>query len=101
MDFEWQLTDSGGEYQSTARGGSGDLVLIRALEIETSHRRTNMPFDYSQIWSAWDPWAGIPAEYNLGDALTAGQVRAGRGEVPALLWENAAGSTRLFTYRQL
>jgi acyl-coenzyme A synthetase/AMP-(fatty) acid ligase len=60
-----------------------------------------MPFDYHQIWSAWDPWAGIPAEYNLGDALTAGQVRAGRGDVSALVWENASGAARSFTYRQL
>jgi acyl-coenzyme A synthetase/AMP-(fatty) acid ligase len=48
-----------------------------------------------------NPWAGIPADYNLGAALTAGQVRRGRGDQPALLWENAAGSTRRYTYRQL
>lgn len=60
-----------------------------------------MGFDYHQIWPSWNPWAGIPEEYNLGAALTQGQVRAGRGDVPALLWENAAGATRSFTYRQL
>jgi len=60
-----------------------------------------MAFDYNQIWSSWDPWKGIPEEYNLGAALTAGQVHAGRGEVPALVWENAAGATRSYTYRQL
>src|SRR5260370_19847911 len=60
-----------------------------------------MDFDYDYNWSAWDPWAGIPDEYNLGAALTRGQVAAGRGDVAALLWENAAGATRSFTYRQL
>jgi acyl-coenzyme A synthetase/AMP-(fatty) acid ligase len=60
-----------------------------------------MAFDYNQIWSSWDPWARIPAEYNLGDALTGGEVRAGRGETLALLWENASGVARSFTYRQL
>src|SRR4051794_11584115 len=50
---------------------------------------------------AFDPWAGIPERYNLGVALTAGQVRQGRGDKPALLWENAAGRTRSYTYRQL
>ncbi|MGE5193147.1 MAG: acyl-CoA synthetase [Deltaproteobacteria bacterium] len=60
-----------------------------------------MAFDYTRIWSSWDPWAGIPQEYNLGAALTQGQVACGRGDVPALLWENAAGATRSFTFRQL
>jgi acyl-coenzyme A synthetase/AMP-(fatty) acid ligase len=60
-----------------------------------------MTFDYDQICAKWDPWAGIPVEYNLGAALTQGQVRAGLGEIPALLWENAAGAARSFTYRQL
>jgi acyl-coenzyme A synthetase/AMP-(fatty) acid ligase len=49
----------------------------------------------------FDPWDGIPARYNLGVALTAGQVRQGHGDQPALLWENAAGATRAYTYRQL
>ena len=50
---------------------------------------------------AWDPWAAIPAEYNLGAALTAGQVRRGHGDRPALLWEDAAGRRASFTYAQL
>jgi acyl-coenzyme A synthetase/AMP-(fatty) acid ligase len=50
---------------------------------------------------AWDPWANIPADYNLGVDLTAGQVRRGLGGKPALLWENAAGATRAYTYAQL
>jgi acetyl-CoA synthetase len=50
---------------------------------------------------SWDPWKPIPAEYNLGVDLTAGQVARGRGSHPALLWENAAGRTRAFTYAQL
>lgn len=60
-----------------------------------------MAFDYEQIWSSWDPWKGIPQQYNLGVALTHGQVQAGRGDMLALLWENAEGATRSFTYRQL
>jgi acetyl-CoA synthetase len=50
---------------------------------------------------SWDPWALIPAEYNLGHDLTAGQVRRGFGDKPALLWENAAGRTASYTYGQL
>jgi acyl-coenzyme A synthetase/AMP-(fatty) acid ligase len=49
----------------------------------------------------WDPWSFIPAHYNLGVALTHGQVAQGRGDKPALLWENAAGHKRAFTFRQL
>lgn len=60
-----------------------------------------MAFDYQRIWSTWDPWQGIPQQYNLGVALTHGQVQAGRGDVPALLWENAEGTTRSYTYQQL
>ncbi len=60
-----------------------------------------MSFDYQRTWSEWDPWNGIPEQYNLGVALTQGQVEAGRGDRPALLWENAAGATRTFTYHQL
>src|SRR5262249_7073843 len=59
-----------------------------------------MAFDYDRIWSTWDPWAGIPEEYNLGVALTRGQVAAGHGDVLALVWENAAGATRSYTYCQ-
>src|SRR5262245_26923100 len=61
----------------------------------------SMAFDYEQIWTTWDPWRGIPQDFNLGVALTHGQVQAGRGDVPALLWENAEGTARSFTYRQL
>jgi acyl-coenzyme A synthetase/AMP-(fatty) acid ligase len=49
----------------------------------------------------WNPWAHIPAAYNLGVALTRGQVERGRGDKPALLWENAAGRARAFTYADL
>jgi acetyl-CoA synthetase len=49
----------------------------------------------------WDPWQPIPLQYNLGVALTRGQVHAGHGDKPALLWENAAGMSRTFTYSQL
>jgi acyl-coenzyme A synthetase/AMP-(fatty) acid ligase len=51
--------------------------------------------------SAWDPWRPIPEFFNLGTALTRGQVDKGLGGKVALLWENAAGSERSFTYSQL
>lgn len=60
-----------------------------------------MTFNYEQVWSAWNPWSVIPAEYNLGDTLTAGQVRAGRGPRAALLWENANGESRIISYADL
>jgi benzoate-CoA ligase family protein len=56
---------------------------------------------HAEIGPDWDPWSIIPAEYNLGVALTAGQVRQGRGGKPALLWENAAGRTRSCIYAEL
>jgi acyl-coenzyme A synthetase/AMP-(fatty) acid ligase len=49
----------------------------------------------------WDPWACIPTGYNLGVALTRGQVEQGLGGKTALLWENAAGQARSFTYADL
>lgn len=60
-----------------------------------------MSFDYQKIWSDWNPWARIPNQYNLGVDLTSGQVSAGKGGKPALIWENAAGSTRSISYREL
>jgi acyl-coenzyme A synthetase/AMP-(fatty) acid ligase len=57
--------------------------------------------DYQQLCQTWDPWRFIPPSYNLGVALTNGQVQRGLGEKPALLWENAAGQTRSLTYNQL
>ena len=52
----------------------------------------------ARLRQTWDPWAVIPAEYNLGVDLTAGQAGRGRGSKPALLWENAAGAVRSYTY---
>lgn len=60
-----------------------------------------MSFDYEKVWSSWDPWSFIPPNYNLGVALTRGQVESGRGDKPAILWENAAGAARTLTYREL
>ncbi|MBX7167155.1 MAG: AMP-binding protein [Pirellulales bacterium] len=57
--------------------------------------------DYERLWRATDPWAGIPPRYNLGHALTAGNVAAGRGERVCLYWENSAGDARQLTYAQL
>jgi acetyl-CoA synthetase len=57
--------------------------------------------DYEALCRTWDPWRFIPADYNLGVALTRGQVERGRGDRPALLWENASGQARALTYRQL
>jgi acyl-coenzyme A synthetase/AMP-(fatty) acid ligase len=60
-----------------------------------------MGTDYEQLCRTWDPWQVVPEHYNLGVALTQGQVAAGRGAKPALLWENAAGRSRSLTYAQL
>src|SRR5258707_15820213 len=60
-----------------------------------------MTLDYQKVCQAWDPWQGIPDFYNLGAALTHGQVAQGKGQHLALLWENASGQTRSFTYSQL
>ena len=49
----------------------------------------------------WDPWAAIQPTYNLGAALTQGQVQRGHGKKTALLWENAAGRHKSFTYGEL
>jgi acetyl-CoA synthetase len=46
-------------------------------------------------------WPGIPQAYNLGTALTRGQVERGLGTKTALLCENASGNTRTITYGQL
>ncbi len=51
--------------------------------------------------TTWDPWSFIPADYNLGVALTRTQVERGHGSRTALLWENAAGACRTLTYAQL
>jgi len=48
-----------------------------------------------------DPWAGIPERYNLGVALTSGNVAAGRGERTCLIWENSHGASRQFTYADM
>jgi acyl-coenzyme A synthetase/AMP-(fatty) acid ligase len=60
-----------------------------------------MAFDYAELCSTWNPWSFIPHDYNLGVALTTEQVAQGRGDKPALLWENAAGSSRVLTYAQM
>jgi acetyl-CoA synthetase len=60
-----------------------------------------MVFDYTAVCAHWDAWNHIPVEYNLGVDLTRGQVCRGYGDKPALLWENAAGSTRSLTYAEL
>jgi len=60
-----------------------------------------MSFADEHDWSNWDPWSFIPERYNLGVALTAGQVAAGHGDKVALHWENVSGSRRSLTYREL
>ncbi|HEV7223475.1 MAG TPA: AMP-binding protein [Pirellulales bacterium] len=57
--------------------------------------------DYQSLWNDADPWAGIPARYNLGVALTRGHVEAGRGDRVCLSWENSAGERRQFTYAEM
>lgn len=51
--------------------------------------------------ATWDPWSVIPRQYNLGAALTRGQVDRGLADKTALLWENQAGASHALTYRQL
>jgi acetyl-CoA synthetase len=60
-----------------------------------------MSLDYGSLSKNWDPWAHIPERYNLGVALTAGNVAAGRGDRPVLHWSNQAGATRSLTYGEL
>lgn len=50
---------------------------------------------------SFDPWAHIPPRYNLGTALTTGNVRAGLGSRVCLYWENSAGERRQYTYAEL
>jgi acyl-coenzyme A synthetase/AMP-(fatty) acid ligase len=57
--------------------------------------------DYSNVWGSTDPWSGIPARYNLGAALTRGNVEAGRGGQVCLWWENSDGLARQFTYAEM
>jgi acyl-coenzyme A synthetase/AMP-(fatty) acid ligase len=59
------------------------------------------PFDYDRITESWDAFENIPDRYNLGQALTAGNVAQGRGDHVALFWENTDGKKRSFTYAQL
>jgi acyl-coenzyme A synthetase/AMP-(fatty) acid ligase len=60
-----------------------------------------MGANYEQLCRNWDPWKLVPEHYNLGEALTRGQVLAGHGDKAALLWENATGRSRSLTYNQL
>jgi acyl-coenzyme A synthetase/AMP-(fatty) acid ligase len=60
-----------------------------------------MSFDDTNVESSWNPWSSIPAEFNLGVALTRGQVVAGHGESVAIHWENAAHASRSLTYQEL
>jgi acetyl-CoA synthetase len=73
--------------------GSNDVKVVR--------RSGGVTFDYDQVWPSWNPWAAIPANYNLGAALTADHVRAGNGSRPAIHWENAQGESRSFNFSQL
>jgi len=57
--------------------------------------------DDRSLWQETDPWAGIPARYNLGAALTRANVEAGRGGRVCLFWENSDGLSRQFTYAEM
>ena len=63
--------------------------------------RTGEADPQSQGRGNWDPWASIPPAYNLGAALTRGQLQRGHTNKTALLWENAAGRRKSFTYGEL
>src|SRR5206468_12467245 len=60
-----------------------------------------MALDYAALHRTWGAWQAIPTQYNLGVGLTQQQVRQGRGDKPALLWENATGQQAAYTYGQL
>ena len=60
-----------------------------------------MSLDYGTLWKNWNPWAHIPEHYNLGIALTAGNVARGLGDKPAVRWSNQQGASRTLTYREL
>src|SRR5262249_38890697 len=77
--------------------GGGFLCRPRAGRLGSEEDA--MPLDYEALCRTWDPWSFIPADYNLGVALTRGQVERGRGDRPALLWENASGQARALSYR--
>lgn len=47
------------------------------------------------------PWSLIPERFNLGVALTRGQVLAGRGPRVCLDWESSSGAARRMTYEEL
>jgi len=58
-------------------------------------------FEYERLHRSTDPGAHIPKRYNLGAALTRGNVEAGRGGRICLYWENSAAQQRTFTYAQM
>jgi acetyl-CoA synthetase len=60
-----------------------------------------MGIEDAYLRSRWNPWSTIPTDFNLGHALTRGQVEAGLGDKPAILWENLAQASRTMTYGQL
>ncbi len=57
--------------------------------------------DNPPVESTWNPWSSIPEEFNLGEALTHGQVLAGHGDAVAVQWENAAHASRSLSYSEL
>src|SRR5262249_50246873 len=87
----------------SSRNGSAALSRRRRLGKPGRARagEERVALLYDELCRTWDPGGFVPPLYNLGVALTDGQVRQGRGDKPALLWENAAGRTRSLTYRQL
>ncbi len=56
---------------------------------------------YEELCRTWDPWSFVPQRYNLGVALTRGQIERGLGAKAAVLWENTAGRTQALSYGQL
>src|SRR5690348_5043803 len=82
-------------------GVRGCVGRARSTTPRPRARSLPMGFDDSRVGSRWDPWNFIPPEYNLGEALTRGQVEAGRGGKVAIVWEYAARASRSLTYAEL
>jgi acetyl-CoA synthetase len=73
-------------------------AVLRYLEIEFRTPYTQV-VDLSE-GPAWPQWC-VGGRLNITETCLDAQVRRGRGEARALIWEGEAGETRTLTYREL